>query len=90
MSRSSPLPPSAPARPNGRPPPSLLARPNARDPQGHFTGVLAAEWEASFSELSSVSFSFYREHILDDATGEPELRNIQRAGSRAAARAGQR
>ena len=25
-----------------------LARPNARNPQGHFTGVLAPEWEAAF------------------------------------------
>ena len=29
-----------------------LARPNARNPQGHFTGVLAPEWEAAFAELS--------------------------------------
>jgi phosphoenolpyruvate carboxylase len=43
-----------------------LARPNARDPHGHFTGVLAPEWEAAFGELSDVAFSFYRENILDD------------------------
>jgi phosphoenolpyruvate carboxylase len=43
-----------------------LARPNARNPQGHFTGVLAPEWEAAFAELSEVAFAFYREHILDD------------------------
>jgi phosphoenolpyruvate carboxylase len=43
-----------------------LARPNARDPHGHFTGVLAPEWEAAFGELSDVAFAFYREHILDD------------------------
>jgi phosphoenolpyruvate carboxylase len=30
-----------------------LARPNARNPQGHFTGVLAPEWEAAFAELST-------------------------------------
>jgi phosphoenolpyruvate carboxylase len=43
-----------------------LARPNARDPHGHFTGVLAPEWEAAFGELSDLAFAFYREHILDD------------------------
>src|SRR3984885_878707 len=43
-----------------------LARPNARNPQGHFTGVLAPEWEGAFAELSDVAFAFYREHILDD------------------------
>src|SRR3984957_12805924 len=43
-----------------------LARPNARNPHGHFTGVLAPEWEAAFAELSDVAFAFYREHILDD------------------------
>jgi phosphoenolpyruvate carboxylase len=44
-----------------------LARPNARDPEGHFTGKLKAEWEAALDELSNVSFSFYREHILENA-----------------------
>jgi phosphoenolpyruvate carboxylase len=43
-----------------------LARPNARDPKGHFTGVLKPEWEAALEELSGVSFSFYRERMLDD------------------------
>ncbi len=43
-----------------------LARPNARNPEGHFTGVLAAEWEAAFEELSNVAFAFYRKQILDD------------------------
>jgi phosphoenolpyruvate carboxylase len=43
-----------------------LARPNARDPQGHFTGVLKPEWEAAFNQLSDLSYSFYREHILED------------------------
>ena len=43
-----------------------LARPNARDPQGHFTGVLKPEWEAALDELSSISHSFYRKHILED------------------------
>ncbi len=43
-----------------------LARPNARDPEGHFTGILKAEWEAALDELSSISFVFYRAHILDD------------------------
>jgi phosphoenolpyruvate carboxylase len=43
-----------------------LARPNARDPRGHFTGVLKPEWEAALNELSGISFSRYRKHILDD------------------------
>jgi phosphoenolpyruvate carboxylase len=43
-----------------------LARPNARDPEGHFTGVLKAEWDAALDELSGISFGFYRRHILDD------------------------
>jgi phosphoenolpyruvate carboxylase len=43
-----------------------LARPNARNPEGHFTGVLAPEWEAAFDELSKVAFAFYREHIMND------------------------
>ena len=43
-----------------------LARPNARDPEGHFTGVLKPEWEAALDELSSISFVFYRQHILED------------------------
>ena len=43
-----------------------LARPNARDPEGHFTGVLEPEWEASLDELSAISFAFYRQSILDN------------------------
>ena len=43
-----------------------LARPNARDPQGHFTGVLKAEWEAALDDLSEISFAYYRKHILED------------------------
>lgn len=43
-----------------------LARPNARDPQGHFTGVLKADWEAALDGLSEISFGFYRKHILED------------------------
>ena len=43
-----------------------LARPNARDPKGHFTGVLKPEWEAALNQLSDLSFSYYREHILED------------------------
>ena len=46
-----------------------LARPNARDPQGHFTGVLKAEWGAALDELSEISFEHYRKNILEN----PEL-----------------
>jgi phosphoenolpyruvate carboxylase len=75
-----------------------LARPNARDPHGHFTGVLAPEWEAAFSELSDASFAFYREHILEDpevlqyfeeATPVAELEHAK-IGSRPARRGGRR
>jgi phosphoenolpyruvate carboxylase len=73
-----------------------LARPNARDPHGHFTGVLAPEWEAAFGELSDVAFAFYREHILDDpevlqyfeeATPMAELEHAK-IGSRPSRRSG--
>ena len=43
-----------------------LARPNARDPQGHFTGILKPEWESALNQLSDISYSFYRKHILED------------------------
>jgi phosphoenolpyruvate carboxylase len=75
-----------------------LARPNARNPHGHFTGVLAPEWEAAFDELSNVAFSFYREHILDDpevlqyfeeATPVAELEHAK-IGSRPSRRGGRR
>jgi phosphoenolpyruvate carboxylase len=75
-----------------------LARPNARNPQGHFTGVLAPEWEAAFAELSDVAFAFYREHILHDpevlqyfeeATPVAELEHAK-IGSRPSRRGGRR
>jgi phosphoenolpyruvate carboxylase len=75
-----------------------LARPNARDPHGHFTGVLAPEWEAAFSDLSDAAFAFYREHILEDpevlqyfeeATPVAELEHAK-IGSRPARRGGRR
>jgi phosphoenolpyruvate carboxylase len=44
-----------------------LARPNTRDPEGHFTGVLKPEWEATLDELSATAFVYYREHILQNA-----------------------
>ncbi len=43
-----------------------LARPNARDPQGHFTGILKPEWDAALTELSLISYQFYRKHIQND------------------------
>jgi phosphoenolpyruvate carboxylase len=43
-----------------------LARPNARDPQGHQSGVLLPEWEATFDALSATAFKFYRANIIDD------------------------
>ena len=75
-----------------------LARPNARNPEGHFTGVLAAEWEAAFAELSDVAYGFYREHILldpevlqyfEEATPVAELEHAK-IGSRPSRRGGRR
>ena len=75
-----------------------LARPNARNPEGHFTGVLAPEWEAAFDELSDVAFAFYREHIwmtrrwlqyFEEATPVAELEHAK-IGSRPARRGGRR
>ncbi len=75
-----------------------LARPNARNPQGHFTGVLAPEWEAAFAELSDVAYAFYREHILldpevlqyfEEATPVAELEHAK-IGSRPSRRGGRR
>ena len=75
-----------------------LARPNARNPEGHFTGVLAPEWEAAFDELSNVAFAFYREHILDnpdiiqyfeEGTPTAELEHAK-IGSRPSRRGGRR
>src|SRR6202522_1015871 len=75
-----------------------LARPNARAPHGHFTGVLAPEWEAAFAELSDGAFAFYREHILEDpevlqyfeeATPVAELEHAK-IGSRPSRRGGRR
>jgi phosphoenolpyruvate carboxylase len=75
-----------------------LARPNARNPKGHFTGVLAPEWEAAFAEMSSAAFAFYRKHILDDpetaqyfdeATPFAELEHAK-IGSRPSRRGGRR
>ena len=75
-----------------------LARPNARNPRDHFTGVLAPEWEEAFAEMSSMAFSFYREHILDDpdvpqyfeeATPVAELEHAK-IGSRPSRRGGRR
>jgi hypothetical protein len=75
-----------------------LARPNARNPGGHFTGILAPEWEEAFAELSNVAFSFYREHILDDpevvqyfeeSTPVAELEHAK-IGSRPSRRGGRR
>ena len=75
-----------------------LARPNARNPEGHFTGVLAQEWEAAFDELSNVAFAFYRENILDnpdiiqyfeEGTPTAELEHAK-IGSRPSRRGGRR
>jgi phosphoenolpyruvate carboxylase len=73
-----------------------LARPNARDPEGHLTGVLTAEWEAAFDELSTTSFEYYRTSIVEDpevllyfeqATPVAELEHAK-IGSRPARRKG--
>ncbi len=74
-----------------------LARPNALLPGGRYSGILRPEWESAFTELSEISFRFYREHIISDldvlhyfevATPVGELENA-RIGSRPARRPGQ-
>lgn len=44
-----------------------LARPNARIIPAHLSGELAADWERTFDELSSTSYAYYRQHIVEDA-----------------------
>jgi phosphoenolpyruvate carboxylase len=74
-----------------------LARPNALLPNERYSGVLKESWESAFTELSEISFRFYRERILQDpevlhyfevATPVAELENA-RIGSRPARRPGQ-
>jgi phosphoenolpyruvate carboxylase len=74
-----------------------LARPNALLPNERYSGVLRESWESAFTELSEISFRFYRERILQDpevlhyfevATPVAELENA-RIGSRPARRPGQ-
>ena len=45
-----------------------LARPdkNAANPL-HLTGAITPQWEAALDELSSTSFAFYKQHIVDSA-----------------------
>ncbi len=75
-----------------------LARPNARIPPAHLTGELHPEWEQTFVELSSISYAYYRQHIVEDgevlqyfeeATPVSELEHA-RLGSRPSRRSGQR
>jgi len=74
-----------------------LARPNALIPNARYSGVLKSSWESAFTEISSTSFRFYREHIISDpevlhyfevATPVSELEHA-RIGSRPARRPGQ-
>jgi phosphoenolpyruvate carboxylase len=74
-----------------------LARPNALIPGRRYSGVMRAEWESAFEELSAISFACYRERIIADpevlhyfevATPVAELEHA-RIGSRPARRKGQ-
>src|SRR6201995_6106840 len=75
-----------------------LARPNARIRPRHLTGELEPLWEQALDELSSISYSFYRQHIIDDpevlqyfeeATPVAELEHAK-IGSRPPRRGGRR
>ena len=71
-----------------------LARPTTED-QHHLTGVLLPAWEQTLDTLSTLAYTFYRAHIVDDpetftyfeqATPVAELEHA-RIGSRPAKRA---
>jgi phosphoenolpyruvate carboxylase len=79
-----------------------LARPDAALQKGvatpHLTGEILPEWETALDHLSTTSYAFYREHIVDNpeaftyfeqATPVAELEHA-RLGSRPAKRGGKR
>ncbi|MGI8770913.1 MAG: phosphoenolpyruvate carboxylase [Acidobacteriaceae bacterium] len=43
-----------------------LARPNARIVPAHLTGELDPQWERVLDDLSSISYTFYRQQIIED------------------------
>ena len=74
-----------------------LARPDLETTNGstHLTGAITPAWEAALDELSATSFTFYKQHIVDDpevftyfeqGTPVAELEHA-RIGSRPAKRA---
>jgi len=79
-----------------------LARPDAAMQRGaktpHLTGEILPAWETALDELSTMSYAFYRKHIVDDpetftyfeqATPVAELEHA-RLGSRPAKRSGKK
>jgi phosphoenolpyruvate carboxylase len=79
-----------------------LARPDATLQKGstppHLTGEILPEWETALDHLSTTSYAFYREHIVDNpetftyfeqATPVAELEHA-RLGSRPAKRSGKK
>ena len=79
-----------------------LARPDATLQAAaaipHLTGAILPEWEAALDQLSTTSFAFYKQHIVDNpdtftyfeqATPVAELEHA-RLGSRPAKRAGKK
>ena len=78
-----------------------LARPDAiiqTDATQHLTGEILSEWESALDQLSTLSFDFYKQHIVDNpdtftyfeqATPVAELEHA-RLGSRPAKRAGKK
>jgi phosphoenolpyruvate carboxylase len=75
-----------------------LARPNDKLPGSPLSGRMEPAWEEAMNTLSMESFSFYREHVVEDpeileyfeqATPVAELENV-RIGSRPSRRSGKR
>ncbi len=78
--------------------PDIKLQAGSPDTQNHLTGVLLPEWEQAFEQLSQTSYSYYRQHIVEDpevftyfeqATPVDELEHAK-IGSRPARRSGKR
>ena len=78
--------------------PDVVLQAAVKGGEQHLTGELLPEWEATFTQLSETSYSYYRAHIVDDpevftyfeqATPVVELEHAK-IGSRPSRRSGKR